>query len=118
MPSGTWVLGRHSGTWKVLSTRALRRHLRHLGTRTLRALRHLGIYAQVTRVVKTLGHSETWTLEAIFSRLAECVSISAFDSILGAPIVFNSCAVELKIFEITAAIKKYKLIVRKNKEEA
>ena len=77
----------------------------------------MGIYAQVTRVVKTLGHSETWTLEAIFSRLAECVSISAFDSILGAPIVFNSCAVELKIFEITAAIKKYKLIFRKNKEE-
>ena len=57
----------------------------------------------------------TWG--TIFSRLTECVSISAFASILGVPIVFNSSAVELKIFEITAAIKKYKLIFRKNKEE-
>ena len=59
---------------------------------------------------------DTWG--TIFSRLTECVSISAFASILGVPIVFNSSAVELKIFEITAAIKKYKLIFRKNKEEA
>ena len=58
---------------------------------------------------------DTWG--TIFSRLTECVSISAFASILGVPIVFNSSAVELKIFEITAAIKKYKLIFRKNKEE-
>ena len=57
----------------------------------------------------------TWG--TIFSRLTECVSISAFASILGVPIVLNSSAVELKIFEITAAIKKYKLIFRKNKEE-
>ena len=58
---------------------------------------------------------DTWG--TIFSRLTECVSISAFASILGVPIVLNSSAVELKIFEITAAIKKYKLIFRKNKEE-
>ena len=58
---------------------------------------------------------DTWG--TIFSRFTECVSISAFASILGVPIVLNSSAVELKIFEITAAIKKYKLIFRKNKEE-
>ena len=58
---------------------------------------------------------DTWG--TIFSRLTECVSISAFASILGVPIVLNSSAVELKIFEITAAIKKYKLIFRKNKEK-
>ena len=76
VPSGTWVLGRHSSTWKVLITRALRRHLRHLGTRTLRALRPLGIYAQVTRAVKALGHSETWTLEALY--LADLLNVFLF----------------------------------------
>ena len=74
--SGIWVLGRHSGTWKALSTRALRRHLKHLGTRTLMALRHLRIYAQVTRAVKALGHSETWTLEGLY--LADLLNVFLF----------------------------------------
>ena len=49
---GTWALGGYSK-----STRALG-HLRHWGTRPLRALRHAGIWALV--------HWGTWAFEALY----------------------------------------------------
>ena len=44
-----------------------------------------------------------------------CVSISAFASLVGIPIGIASSAIGLKFFVLTAAIKKYKLIIRKRK---
>ena len=49
------------------------------------------------------------------STVTGCVSISVFASLVGIPIGIASSAIGLKIFVITAAIKKYKLIIRKRK---
>ena len=49
------------------------------------------------------------------STVTGCVSISVFTSLVGIPIGIASSAIGLKIFVITAAIKKYKLIIRKSK---
>ena len=49
------------------------------------------------------------------STVTGCVSISVFASLVGIPIRIASSAIGLKIFVITAAIKKYKLIIRKRK---
>ena len=49
------------------------------------------------------------------STVTGCVSISVFTSLVGIPIGIASSAIGLKIFVITAAIKKYKLIIRKRK---
>ena len=46
-----------------------------------------------------------------------CVSISAFSSLVGIPIVFKSSAVGLKICVITAGIKKNKSIIPKKKHD-
>ena len=44
------------------------------------------------------------------------VSISAFASLVCVPVGITSSAVEIKIFAITAAIKKYKSIIKKKKK--
>ena len=49
------------------------------------------------------------------STVTGCVSISVFAFLVGIPIGIASSAIGLKIFVITAAIKKYKLIIRKRK---
>ena len=49
------------------------------------------------------------------STVTGCVSISAFASLVGIPIVITSSAIVLKICAITSGIKKYKLIVKKKK---
>ena len=49
------------------------------------------------------------------STVIGCVSISAFASIVGIPIGLTSSAVGLKICEITAGIKNYRSIIKKNK---
>ena len=46
-----------------------------------------------------------------------CVSISAFVSLAGIPIGTTSSAIGLKICAITAAIKKYKSIIKKKKKK-
>ena len=47
----------------------------------------------------------------------ECVPISAFASLVGVPIVIMSFAIELKICRMTAAIQKYKSIIKKKKNK-
>ena len=47
--------------------------------------------------------------------LSVVVLISAFASLVGAPISIATFAVGLKICAITATIKKYKLIIRKRR---
>ena len=51
------------------------------------------------------------------STIIGCVSIFAFASPVGIPIGITSTAMELKICTITAGIKKYKSIIKKNKKK-
>ena len=47
------------------------------------------------------------------STITGCVSISAFAFLVGIPIGITGSAIRLNICAITAAIKKYKLIIKK-----
>ena len=51
------------------------------------------------------------------STVPGCVSISAFPSLVCVPIGIASSAVGLKIFAVTAEIKKYKSIIKKKKKK-
>ena len=53
----------------------------------------------------------------LISKLAGCVSVSAFASLVCVPVGISSSAVGWKICAITAEIKKYKSIIRKKKKK-
>ena len=53
----------------------------------------------------------------LVSSVTGCVSISAFASLVCVPVGITSSAVGLKICSTTAGIKKYKLIIKKNKKK-
>ena len=53
----------------------------------------------------------------LVSTVTGCVSISAFASLVWVPVGITSSAVEIKICEITARIKKYNLLIRKKKKK-
>ena len=57
------------------------------------------------KVCATLNYIERFLTLA--STITACISISAFASLLGIPIVITSSAIGLKICAITAGIKKY-----------
>ena len=67
----------------------------------------------VCRVLNHIDHSLT-----VIYTITGCVSISAFDSLVGIPIGFASSTIGLKICVITAAIKKYMSMIKKKKEKA
>ena len=69
-------------------------------------------YKKVYRVLNYIDHSLI-----LFSTGTGCFSISSFASLVGIPIETMSSAIELKIFVITAGIKKYKSIIKKKKEK-
>ena len=50
------------------------------------------------------------------STITRCDSASVFILLVGSPAGFVSSAVGLKICAITSIIKKYKLIIRKNRK--
>ena len=50
------------------------------------------------------------------SKIIGCISISAFASLIGIPIGIKTFLIELKIYAITAGIKKYKSIIKKKKK--
>ena len=64
-------------------------------------------------VCTTLNYIEHFLI--LGSAVTGCVSISAFSSLVGIPIVITGSAVGLKICVITAAIKKQKPIIKKKK---
>ena len=64
-------------------------------------------------VCTTLNYIEHFLI--LGSTVTGSVSFSVFASLVGIPIGITSSAIGLKIFVITAAIKKYKLIIRKRK---
>ena len=54
----------------------------------------------------------------LISTITGCVSISAFASLVDIPVGISSSVVGLKMCVITAAIKKYKSIIKKKEKEA
>ena len=66
------------------------------------------------KLYKTVNYIEHFLILA--STITGCVSISAFASLV--PIGITSSALGLKIFAITAGIKKYKSIIKKNKKKS
>ena len=67
------------------------------------------------KVCTTLNYIEHFLILA--STITGCISISAFTSLLGIPIGITSSAIGLKLFAITAGIKKYKSIIKKKKNK-
>ena len=67
------------------------------------------------KVCTTLNFIEHFFI--LVSVVTECISISAFVSLLGIPILITSSAIRLKIFVIAAGNKKYKLITKKKKKK-
>ena len=67
------------------------------------------------KVCATLNYIEHFLI--LGSTITGCVSISVFASLVGIPIGITSSSIRLKIFAITAAIKKYKLIIKKKKKK-
>ena len=66
-------------------------------------------------VCTTLNYIEHFLI--LGSTVTGSVSISVYASLVGIPIGITSSAIGLKIFVITAAIKKYKLIIKKKKKK-
>ena len=67
------------------------------------------------RVCRVLSYIEHSLIE--ISTMTGCVSISTFSSLVGIPIRIVISRIELKICVITAAIKKYKSIIKKKRKE-
>ena len=67
------------------------------------------------KVCITLNYIEHFLILA--STISGCVSISAFASLVGIPIGITSSAIRLKIYAITAGIKKYNSIIEKKKKK-
>ena len=68
---------------------------------------------KVCRVLNYIDH-----LLSEIDAITRCVPISTFASLDGTPIWFTGSPIEIKICAITAGIKKYKSIIKKEKKEA
>ena len=66
------------------------------------------------KICTTLNYIKHWLILA--SVVTGCISISAFASLLGIPIEITSSAMGLKICVITAGIKKYRSMIKKEKK--
>ena len=67
------------------------------------------------KVCTTLTYVEQFII-LVFA-ITGCISISAFTSLVGIRIWIASSAIGLKIYAITAEIKKYKTIIKKRKNK-
>ena len=65
------------------------------------------------KVCTTLNYIDHFLILAF--KIAACVSISAFASLIGIPIKIESSAIELKRCAMSAGIKMYNSIIKKNK---
>ena len=63
------------------------------------------------KIWKTLNYTKH--LLILVSTVTGCVSISAFASLVSIPAGIASSATTIKVFVITAGIKKYELIIKK-----
>ena len=73
------------------------------------------ISKKLTKFCTTLNYIEHFLI--IGSTITRCFPISAFAFLVGIPIGVTSSAIGLKICPITAAIKKYKSMIKKNKKK-
>ena len=62
------------------------------------------------KICTTPNYTENFLI--LGSTITGCISISAFTSLVGIPIGITISAIGLKICAITAAIKKYKSIIK------
>ena len=53
----------------------------------------------------------------VISTITGCVSITTFASLVGIPVGIASFVIGLKIYVLTAGIKKYSSIIKKNKKK-
>ena len=67
------------------------------------------------KVCVTLDYIEHFSILA--STVTGCISISAFASLVGIFIGITSSVIALKIYTITATIRKYKSIINKNSKK-
>ena len=67
------------------------------------------------KVCTTLNHIEHFLILA--STMTGCISISTFASLIGIPTGITSSEIGLKIYAVTAGIKKYKSIIKKKKKK-
>ena len=67
------------------------------------------------KVCTTLNYIEHFLISGF--AVTGCVSISAFASLVGIPTGITSSRIGLNICATTAAIKKYKSIIKKNKKK-
>ena len=65
------------------------------------------------KVCANLNYVEHFLILA--STITDCISISAFASLLGIPVGITSSVIGLKICAITAGSKKYESIIKKKK---
>ena len=66
---------------------------------------------KVCTTLKYIDHSPI-----LASTITGCISITAFASLVSVPIGITSSTIGLKIFPVTAGIKKYKSIIKKKKK--
>ena len=69
-------------------------------------------HKNVCKVLNYIDHSLI-----VISAITRCISISAFASLVGIAMGITSSAIGLKICVMIAGIKKYKLIIKKNKQK-
>ena len=67
------------------------------------------------KVCTTVNYTEHFLI--LGSTITACVSIFAFDPLVGIPIRIKSSPMGLKICTIAEAIKKYKSIIKKNEKK-
>ena len=67
------------------------------------------------KICKYLSYVELFLTLA--STVTGCISISAFVSLFAIPVGITSSAVRIKVCTFTGGIKKYKLIIKKNKKK-
>ena len=71
----------------------------------------------MSKSIKKLNLNNIDHLFTVIFTITGCISISAFTSLVGVPIVMTSSAMGLKVCAITVRIKKYKSIIKKKKKK-
>ena len=71
----------------------------------------------MSKSIKKLNLNNIDHLFTVIFTITGCISISAFTSLVGVPIVMTSSTIGLKVCAITVRIKKYKSIIKKKKKK-
>ena len=71
----------------------------------------------MSKSIKKLNLNNIDHFFTVIFTITGCISISAFTSLVGVPIVMTSSAIGLKVCAITVRIKKYKSIIKKKKKK-